>query len=215
MNGFIYKIINNQNDKVYIGKTLSSIQHRFAEHCKDSKKETKEIRPLYRAMNKYGIHNFTIELVEEVEISQLSEREQYWIAYYNSYHNGYNATLGGEGKQLYDYNAILESYLSGKLMKDLAIEFECSIDTIQAALHLAGVNTMVNANKKSSKGIIAKTLSGETIQQFISRTEAAQWLRDNGYTKSDNIDNIIATIGRVANGKRASAYGLKWENCSQ
>jgi hypothetical protein len=32
MNGFIYKITNDINDKVYIGKTLSSIENRFKEH---------------------------------------------------------------------------------------------------------------------------------------------------------------------------------------
>ena len=36
MNGFIYKITNNINDKIYIGKTLSSIEKRFSEHKHDS-----------------------------------------------------------------------------------------------------------------------------------------------------------------------------------
>ena len=40
MNGFIYKIINDINDKVYIGKTLSSIEERFKQHKKDSLKES-------------------------------------------------------------------------------------------------------------------------------------------------------------------------------
>ena len=62
--GFIYKIINNINDKVYIGKTDFSIEKRWAEHKKDSQKDLKN-RPLYRAMNKYGIENFSIEIVEE------------------------------------------------------------------------------------------------------------------------------------------------------
>ena len=42
MNGFIYKIVNDINDKVYIGKTLSSIEKRFEEHQKDSLKKEKE-----------------------------------------------------------------------------------------------------------------------------------------------------------------------------
>ena len=111
MNGFIYKISNSINDKVYIGKTLSSIEKRFQEHKKDSSRDTGNIRPLYRAMNKYGYDCFFVELVEEVPIEHLSEREQFWIEYYNSYHNGYNATLGGDGKQLYDYNAIITRFI--------------------------------------------------------------------------------------------------------
>ena len=34
---FIYKITNDINDKVYIGKTLSSVEKRWKEHLKDSK----------------------------------------------------------------------------------------------------------------------------------------------------------------------------------
>ena len=54
INGFIYKITNTINNKVYIGKTLSSIEKRFAEHKEDSHRPQEQIRPLYRAMNKYG-----------------------------------------------------------------------------------------------------------------------------------------------------------------
>ena len=212
MNGFIYKIVNDINNKVYIGKTLSSIEKRFEEHQKDSLKKEEEIRPLYRAMNKYGRDKFHIELIEESPIEKLSEREIYWINFYNSYHNGYNATLGGDGKQLYDYDAIVKGFLSGKLIKDLAEEFECCTDTISAALKLANINSRLNGNKKISKGIIAESLDNNIVQEFASRKEAAQWLQNNHYTKSDNVDNIIATIGRVANGQRKSAYGLKWKN---
>ena len=51
----IYKIVNDINNKVYIGKTSRSLEERFAEHCRTSKLEGKEKRPLYAAMHKYGI----------------------------------------------------------------------------------------------------------------------------------------------------------------
>ena len=212
MNGFIYKIINDINDKVYIGKTLSSIEKRFQEHKKDSSRFHAENRPLYQAMNKYGCEHFQIELVEEAPLEKLSQQEMYWITFYDSYKNGYNATKGGDGKQLYDYDAIVAGFLSGKLIKDLSVEFECCVDTISTALQLANLDSRLNADKKLSKGIVAKTMSGEIIREFISRKDAVKWLQDNGFTKSNNRDNIIAAIGRVANGQRKSAYGMKWEN---
>jgi len=49
-------------------------------------------------MNKYGCDCFFVDILEEVPIEVLSEREQFWIKYYDSYHNGYNATFGGDGK---------------------------------------------------------------------------------------------------------------------
>lgn len=77
MKGKIYKIYNDVNDKLYIGKTVSSIEKRFQEHCDDSKKERCEKRSLYNAMNKYGIEHFFIELIEECDLKELSEKEIY------------------------------------------------------------------------------------------------------------------------------------------
>lgn len=211
MNGYIYKIVNDINDKVYVGKTLSSIEKRFHEHCKDSKDLYKENRPLYKAMNKYGIEHFSIQEIEQVSINDLSQREQYWINQYDSYHNGYNATLGGEGKQVYDYEAIIQSFLSGKIVKELAQEFECDQGTIGKVIALAGLDSRSNEHKRKSIPISAYDLDGRLIQSFESSKEASEWLYQTGKTKSQNWDNITAAIGRVANGKRKSAYGLIWK----
>ena len=99
--GYIYKISNSINDKLYIGKTCTTLSNRWSHHISDY---TKYDWHLYRAMRKYGIENFSIELVEECEDNKLNEQEQYWINYYNSYNNGYNMTLGGEGASGNNYH---------------------------------------------------------------------------------------------------------------
>lgn len=212
MNGYIYKITNKINEKIYIGKTLQPIYIRFKEHCKDAFRDRNEKRPLYAAMRKHGTESFEIELIEEISIDKLSEREMYWIEKYNSYHNGYNATKGGDGKQLYDYQAIIKGFLSGKLIKELAIEFECCEDTISQALKSANIDTKQNSVKSTYKKLIAYDLNDNVIQEFESRKAAVLWLQSNNYTKATDIDNITAAIGRAANGKRATAYGMKWKN---
>lgn len=98
--GFIYKISNNFDNKLYIGLTTKSdargrwYQHRYqARHLSSSDKSY-----LHRSMNEHGVDNFTFEVIEEIDDNLLPEREQYWIDYYNSYiPNGYNLTRGGEG----------------------------------------------------------------------------------------------------------------------
>ena len=96
--GYIYKITNIINGKVYIGKTEFTIKRRFKQHCEDCKKERlNEVRPLYRAMKKYGVDNFISEEIEQCDNSILCDREKYWIQYYDSYKHGYNATIGGDG----------------------------------------------------------------------------------------------------------------------
>ena len=81
--GFIYKVTNIINGKVYVGKTNKSIEARWQQHIYDSKRLND--RPFYNAINKYGQENFVLELVEQVEDELLNEREKYWIKEYNSY----------------------------------------------------------------------------------------------------------------------------------
>ena len=66
--------------------------------------------------------------------------------------------------------------------------------------------------KNTYKKLVACDLNDNIIQEFESRKAAVLWLQKNNYTKATNIDNINAVIGRAANGKRATAYGMKWKN---
>lgn len=47
---YIYKITNKINDKIYVGKTLDTIENRWREHKNDYQKRRNEKRPLYSAM---------------------------------------------------------------------------------------------------------------------------------------------------------------------
>lgn len=89
----IYKIVNLINNKVYIGQS-KNISRRWGDHRRRYKTEDCSI---YRAIRKYGIENFSFEVIEECDIEQLNEREIYWIQYYDSHNplKGYNLTDGG------------------------------------------------------------------------------------------------------------------------
>ena len=77
--GYIYCITNILNQKKYIGKTTKTVEQRFKEHCNDSKRKRCEKRPLYNAMNKYGINNFIVETLKECDNDKLEKYEQYYI----------------------------------------------------------------------------------------------------------------------------------------
>ena len=85
----IYKITNKVNGNFYIGKTTKSIEERFKRHCQLSKNGKTY---LYRAMRKYGIENFTVDVLEKTIF--LDEKEKYWISKLNPI---YNMTSGGDG----------------------------------------------------------------------------------------------------------------------
>lgn len=210
--GYIYKISNDINKKVYIGKTVKSIEQRWQEHCRDYLKRKNEQRPLYRAMNKYGISHFYIEEIEEInDLEKLSQREVYWIEFYHSYSNGYNATLGGDGKILYDYNFIIEQYNKGKTGKEIAKDLNCDCSVISHALKNSGIDTQKNAALKKRKRVKGIFPSGEE-RIFVSLIEAANFLIQNQYTTSTNNKGVSVNIGRVARGEnnRKSYLGIKW-----
>ena len=88
----IYKITNKINNKCYIGQTINSLNDRFNRHKKDAISNRLDTH-LARAIRKYGEENFIAEIIEEVDNQiLLTEREYYWINFYDSVNKGYNET---------------------------------------------------------------------------------------------------------------------------
>lgn len=85
----IYLIENLLNHKKYIGQSNNPIR-RLVEH-----KCHKNNYPIHNAIQKYGLDNFKLTILEK-NIENYDERERYWIKYYNTLTpNGYNLTIGG------------------------------------------------------------------------------------------------------------------------
>lgn len=82
----IYLWINLIDNKKYVGQAQY-----FYQRMQNYK--TKGATPyLQNAIDKYGIENFDIKILEKCPIDKLDEREQYWMDFYRSYdkENGYN-----------------------------------------------------------------------------------------------------------------------------
>ena len=108
--GVIYKILNKVNGKVYIGQTIRTFKDRYrckgtgiervyGYHKKRKEKKYDYNEHLLNSIEKYGFESF--EVIEEFDIAndkeELDKKEIYWIAYFDSFHNGYNQTEGGGG----------------------------------------------------------------------------------------------------------------------
>ena len=99
----IYKILNLQTDKVYIGKSVN-IEKRVKRHFTLLKSNKHLNTHLQNSYNLYGEHSFEVSVLEEVlDESLLNDREKYWIKQYrsDSVEFGYNKTLGGDGGNSY------------------------------------------------------------------------------------------------------------------
>lgn len=218
MKGYIYRIENKINGNNYIGKTYSTIKERWKEHLKESRQDRSKDRPLYRAINKYGIGNFQILEVEYCE--NLEEREKYWIQEFDTYKNGYNATLGGDGKTYFEFpdEEVIQKYQECLSVNETANFFGCDKDTISIRLHNNGVNIPVGGNIYSekrnwqAKKVEQYSLNGDFLQEFYCLQEAAKWLIGNNYTQS-KIQHIVTNISRCARGidNRKKAYKFIWK----
>ena len=64
----IYKLTNKINNKVYIGQSIN-IENRFQQHKNNCLNENlKDYNTkFYRALRKYGVENFTFEIIEELK----------------------------------------------------------------------------------------------------------------------------------------------------
>ena len=208
---YIYKITNDINNKIYIGKTEFSIEKRFQEHCRDAFKERNEKRPLYAAIRKYGVEHFHIEIIEETDNPE--EREVYWIEKYGSFKNGYNATMGGDGKKYLDYDLIIATYQEVQEIEQTAKICNCSVDSVRNILRaqkIAIISSVEITKKKYGKPISQFTLDNIFFQNFSSLADAARWLLENNYAKGAK-RGVQSHIRDCANGSRKTAYGFIWK----
>ena len=210
---YIYKVTNKLNGKIYIGKTLSSIEERWKQHCRDSKKESKEKRPLYAAIRKYGEENFSVEQVEECSDNMVNERETYWIEWYGSFKYGYNATLGGDGKHYLDYDLICEVYNRTQNMKETAQICGCHPDSVNNILmerKIQKTTTQEIIRKRYSKMINQYDLADSYLRTFLSLIDAARYLKEMNLANGAE-QGIASHIRDVALGRRKSAYKFHWK----
>lgn len=208
---YIYQIINDINQKIYVGKTEFSIEKRFKEHCKDAFREHNEKRPLYSAMRKYGVEHFHIELIEETNNPE--EREIYWIEKLGSFKNGYNATIGGDGKKYIDYDLVIAIYREIGVIKDVAKKLNISPDSVSFILHQN--NEPINScqdiqTKKYGKVVNMYSLKGEYLQTFPSVGAAARYMVENNLTGCKHT-TIKQHITEVCTGRRQTAAKYKWK----
>ena len=119
----IYKITNLINGKVYIGQSVN-IEKRFIAH-KNTAFNPNYVGynyPLYRAIRKYGIDNFSFEVLEECLVDELNTKEIWYVAQYQAHSKmGYNQDDGGDQASHY-------IKLSDELVSKIIMRLKTSLD---------------------------------------------------------------------------------------
>ena len=116
--GVIYSATNKENNKIYIGATTNSLTSRKQDHIQKS--NTGAGHDFQQAIWTYGADNFNWKEVDTATtVTELAQKERYYIEKFDSFNNGYNSDKGGGFKKpIYQYT----------LTGDLVTTFDCLSD---------------------------------------------------------------------------------------
>lgn len=209
---YIYQITNRINGKIYIGKTINSLEQRWKQHYYEMNSSRIKNRPLYNAMRKYGFENFSISVLEETSIEELSIKEREWIENKQSFIDGYNATLGGDGVSFINREKAISLYEELHSMNQVAEIMNISSDSVSLILHENNVHTLSRgeATKKRFGKAVKMFKDEKFVDYFSSQHDVARYLIENNFTQSE-IRGLGAKVGQVCKGKRKSLYGFTFQ----
>lgn len=167
----IYKITNKENNKVYIGQTIRTLQQRFNRHKNDALHNILNTH-FARAIREYGPDAFIAEVIDTAETQEeLNKKEQYWIQYYNSINNGYNETDAIEkcGGNTYQSKTSEEMKIIGKKISESkmggknpqAVSVKCKSVKTGEELHFTSQAEMRDYFKEKNHQFISRRCLGK------------------------------------------------------
>lgn len=164
----IYKITNIQNNKVYIGQTINSLEARFKRHKNDALKTKNPLNTHFaRAIRKYGPDSFIAEVIDSATTQEeLNQKEQSWIRYYDSVNCGYNETdaIYKSGGNAYQSKTKEELKEIGEKIRQTKLGANNPNRTaVKCKNVITGEEIHFNSQAE------AQAFFGETNHQFISR----------------------------------------------
>lgn len=221
----IYRFKNKINGKVYIGQTTKSLRKRVIQHMTNSRPTTKSHKSYFhRALYKYGIENFSLDVVERCNTKEeLDEREIYWIAYYNSTNKnfGYNIEIGGRngavGRKLSEEHksklllANLGNHRNDYTKQQLRLAHKAKWQDPE--FRKAHINNIMKIAGINSKPVYQYDTNGNFIKKWPSGQEVSRYLYD-GNSKASISRNIKLNmkrnkLGFMKNGSIWSYYSPK------
>lgn len=227
----IYKITNDLNGKCYIGQTIDN-KKRWKEHKQYSKYKSngdKYNYPLANAMRKYGVENFSFEMLEELinDKDLLYEKEKY---YYNLYQPEYNQVVPekAEGNQAtmksvcqIDINTleVVGTYKSiseaSRLLNIGRKNISCTISNTKRNITAAGFYWCYGKDLSSFKAPKPSTNKSKTYRSKVAKIDPntnevlAIYESQTVAAKENNITR--EGVRDVSNGRYKTAGGYIWK----
>lgn len=223
----IYKITNTINGKFYIGLS-SRIEKRWIEH--KTPKNLKKKTTLAKAFRKYGIENFTFEVLEYCNSeNELFDREQHYISMLNPQ---YNMNEGGSGNKGHKLSNKMKKKLSdiskknwdkktdiekNKILKNLKgpkIGHSVSEETRKKiSQKLTGKKQSEETNRKRSQSqkiaMLGNKNGNKPVASFLNGIKIKEY--DSAAIAASELNITPSNITSVLKKRQNTAGGFKWE----
>lgn len=171
--GIIYKAVSKTTGKVYIGQTTQGLQRRISQHIRAAKNNRKG--HFMNALRLYGKEDFEWSIIcsiydstKELISDRLNVLERYFVSEYDSFNNGYNATIGGDGTTGHSLTPENKAkLLAANLGKKLSEEHKRKIgDSVRGKAKPDHMKTKLSETRKGSKKVVRE--DGSWYWQFKS-----------------------------------------------
>ena len=137
---------------------------------------------IHKAIQKYGVDNFSIEIVEDGIPSEfINEKEKYWIMFYDSNRTGYNQTPGGDGRSLSDktIELINKSYFEdglncNEIVELYKISHSAVYHRIAANDNYDKIDNQKRSKKHQYREVSMYDSNGNYVKDFDSLASAAK-----------------------------------------
>lgn len=218
----IYCIENRISGKKYIGQSRD-VKNRYRGHKWHLNNGSHHSRHLQNAWNKYGEDSFIFYIIEECDISQLNEREIYWIAHYDTtdIEFGYNVTAGGEDNPM-NY-AECRAKLSQSLMGNTIWLGKKHTEETKKKIGDGNRGKFVSEETREKLRLINSHPNGrigklsvlsKSIKQIDKDTNEVIGLHESIRQAEISLNGrYTGCIQRCLRGKLNTAYGYKWAYC--
>ena len=224
--GIIYVYFNKAKykkegvEKYYVGQTIETMERRAGKDGKGYRTFDETCNSKFaRSIRKWGWNAFEGIVLEEVDEEDLNELEKFYIKYFDSYKNGYNTTLGGEGTRGYSFSEESKKKISITVKKRFQDPEEREKQSIIQRKHWEdkecrekqSISQKKRWEDKEYREKLKKHWEDKEYREKQSETVKKHW-KDQEYREKQNIARRKCWEDQERRKKQSETIKKSWEN---
>lgn len=203
--GYIYLLTNLVNGKKYVGQTVHKPEFRWSAHIYEMRGLSK--RYLTNAIRRYGVENFSAEVIHTCTEALLDAAERYFIQVHSTLRpNGYNLTNGGQST-----GKFYTPFVCRKISRAVKERYE---DPTQRAKTAEARRRYFSdpANRAAQSAAVKRSYADPLMRERLRKTAQKRWRDHPEITEENRRNQSAAQKLRHASFTKAEKLAYK-ETC--